>query len=179
MNSQAILYPPGANDECHTPDYAVKALIAHMVLVAPDRLRKHIRIWCPFDTQDSQFVIQLEQAGYQVWASHISAGQDFYTYEPPVEWDAIVSNPPFTNKAKIFERCISFGKPFALLMSLTWLNDSAPKKIFGDSLELLMFQERVKYLGQESKITFSSAFFGVGVFPKPIQCDSLKKYGMK
>lgn len=30
MKDQAMLYPPGANDECHTPDYAVRALIPHL-----------------------------------------------------------------------------------------------------------------------------------------------------
>ena len=41
----------------------------------------------------------------------------------------IVSNPPFTNKRKYFERALSFNKPFALIMTNAWLNDSAPKQI--------------------------------------------------
>ena len=170
MNSQAILYPPGANDECHTPDYAVRALIPH--------LSPGLTYWCPFDEETSEFVVQLKAAGLNVIWSHISAGMDFYQFDPG-GWDVLVSNPPFTNKAKIFERVLSFGKPFALLMSLTWLNDSAPKRLFERRpLELLMFRERIQYKGQERKITFSSAYYCSGLLPKPIMFDSLKKYGM-
>ena len=32
----------------------------------------------------------------------------------------------FTNKRAFFERAIELGKPFALLMANTWLNDRAP-----------------------------------------------------
>ena len=77
---------------------------------------------------------------------HIEYGQDFYEYEPK-KWDCIISNPPYTNKRKIFERALSFNKPFALLMSNTWLNDSAPKQLFRNKqLQLLMFEERIKQL---------------------------------
>lgn len=171
MKDQALLYPPGANDECHTPDYAVKALIPH--------LPPGLVYWCPFDDENSEFVIQLRKAKLDVYWSHISAGMDFYNFDPE-GWDVLVSNPPFTNKAQIFERVISFGKPFALLMSLTWLNDAAPKRLFGHKtpLELLMFEERIQYKGQDKKITFSSAYYCSGLLPKPIMFDSLKKYGM-
>ena len=86
----------------------------------------------------------------------------------------MVSNPPFTNKRKIFERALAFGKPFALLMSVTWLNDAAPKDLFKDrDLELLMFRNRVKFIDQNGKImnngiTFSSAFYCSGILPKQI-----------
>jgi hypothetical protein len=59
----------------------------------------------------------------------------------------MISNPPFTNKRKIFERALSFGKPFALLMTNTWLNDAAPKQLWKDKeLQLLMFEKRVHFI---------------------------------
>lgn len=120
-NSQTILYSKGQNDECMTPEYGVKPIIKY---IPKDKI-----VWCPFDKEDSEFVKQFLANGYKVTFSHIDYGQDFYTYEPN-EWDVIVSNPPFTNKRKIFERALSFGKPFALIMSNTWLNDAAPKQLF-------------------------------------------------
>ena len=171
MNTRAVLYSPGRNDECTTPDYGVKAIVPYL----SDRLV----YWCPFDEGQSQFVIQLRAAGLAVVHSHIREGQDFYTYEPP-RWDAIVSNPPFTNKAGIFRRALSFGKPFALLMSLTWLNDSAPKRLFRTRpLELLMFPERMRFPGMGSKITFSTAYFCTGILPQQICVGSLKENGMQ
>ena len=61
----------------------------------------------------------------------------------------IVSNPPFTNKRKIFERCISFGKPFALIMTNVWLNDKAPLDVFGEDLQLLFIKERINFINDD------------------------------
>ena len=94
-------------------------------------------------------------------------------------WDIIVSNPPFTNKRKIFERALSFNKPFALLMSNTWLNDAAPKQLFKEKqLQLLMFEERIKFKNNgvvENKITFSSSYYCYDLLPKDIIMESLFK----
>ena len=140
MKSNDILYSKGKNDECYTPSYGVEPIIKY--------LDKDKIIWCPFDTDKSEFVRILKREGFKVVNSHISLGQDFYEYEPE-EWDIIVSNPPFTNKRKIFERCIQFGKPFALIMSNTWLNDSAPKQLFEDiDLQLLMFDNRIHLVSE-------------------------------
>lgn len=171
--SNKVLFTAGDNDECYTPDYAVLAITQY--------INKKQVVWCPFDKEDSQFVIQLRSAGFKVIHSHIDNGQDFYTYEPKEKWDVIISNPPFTNKREIFERAISFGKPFALIMTNTWLNDAAPKQIFrGINFQLLMFEERMKFLNQdnsENKITFSSSYFCRDFLPEKIVFDSLKEYG--
>ena len=171
--SGKVLYNAGENDECYTPAYAVRAVLPYL---KPGQV-----VWCPFDDESSQFVIQLQEAGFKVIRSHIRDGQDFYTYEPDEPWDVILSNPPFTNKRAIFERAMFFRKPFALVMSNTWLNDAAPKQIFKSvNFQLLMFEERMKFLNQdnsENKITFSSSYFCVDFLPKTIVFDSLKNYG--
>lgn len=89
----------------------------------------------------------------------------------------MISNPPFTNKRGIFERALSFGKPFALLMSNTWLNDAAPKQLFKDKqLQLLMFDKRIKFLNNgvvQNKITFSSSYYCWNLLPRDIICEEL------
>ena len=122
INSQKVLYSSGKNDECYTPAYGVAPIIKYIPPKAT--------VWCPFDTNESEFVKQINENGNKVIASHIDNGQDFYGYEPSERWDVMISNPPFTNKRKIFERALSFNKPFALMFPLTWLNDAAPKQIF-------------------------------------------------
>jgi hypothetical protein len=162
-----ILYSNGNYDECYTPPYAVYPLVKYVP--------KDTIIWCPFDTLESAFVKILSKTNI-VFRSHISDGQDFYTFTPPIHWDMIISNPPFTNKRQIFERALSFGKPFALLMSNTWLNDAAPKQIFKHKdLQLLMFEERIDFTGTE-KIPFSSSYFCWNFLPKQIIMESLKGY---
>lgn len=162
MDSAKIAYSKGKNDCCFTPRYGVLPLL--------EFVPKNKIIWCPFDTEESEFVKVFTENKYKVVYSHISAGQDYYSYEPK-KWDIMISNPPFTAKKKIFERAISFGKPFALLMSNTWLNDSAPKILFKDiNLQLLMFDKRIKFKGQEQKgITFSSSYYCLNLLPRQIE----------
>lgn len=170
MKSQDILYSKWNNDEMYTPWYWVEPIIKFIPM--------NSIIWCPFDTEDSEFVKQLQEGGHKVIASHIDKWQDFYTHEPSEPWDIIISNPPFTNKRKIFERALSFNKPFALFMSLTWLNDSAPKQLFMEKdLQLLMFDKRIKFTKPDwtvdNKITFSSAYYCYNFLPKQIIMEKL------
>lgn len=165
MDSQNVLYSKGRNDECFTPGYAVAPILKY--------IPKGATIWCPFDMQTSEFYVQISALGNQVCASHIDNGQDFYTFEPEIHWDIMISNPPFTNKKRIFERALSFGKPFALLMANTWLNDAAPKQLFKErELQLLMFDKRIQY-DQQNKITFSSSYFCHNFLPRQIIMENL------
>lgn len=169
INSKQLMYSSGNNDECYTPDYAVDAIL--------EFIPENKIIWCPFDTEESEFVKQISKQNPLVY-SHISTGQDFFNYEPD-NWDIIISNPPFTNKRKYFERALSFNKPFALIMSNTWLNDSAPKQLFKNKdLQLLMFDKRMKFISPDgrlnNKITFSSSYYCWNFLPKQIIMKELK-----
>jgi hypothetical protein len=164
IDSKSVLYSAGNNDENYTPRYGVLPIIKYL---SPAQT-----IWCPFDTEESQYVICLREYGFNVIRSHINDGRDYYVYEP-LRWDVMVSNPPFGGKRRIFERALSFGKPFALLMSNTWLNDAAPKRLFESvDLQLLMFDRRIEFSGNR-KITFSSSYFCRGVLPKQIIMERL------
>lgn len=165
MKSGDILYSIGKNDECYTPEYAVEPILKY--------IPKKAVVWCPFDNEDSEFVKQIIKTNIVI-CSHIKTGKDFFEYEPD-KWDIIISNPPFTGKREIFERALSLNKPFALLMSNTWLNDSAPKQLFKDKdLQLLMFDKRIEY-NNLKKITFSSSYFCYNFLPKQIIMEELKK----
>ena len=56
------------SDEKYTPGYGVAPIIKY--------LPEGKIIWCPFDTCHSEFVLHLQEAGFQVKYSHISTGQD-------------------------------------------------------------------------------------------------------
>ena len=168
LDSGKLMYSVGNNDECYTPDYGVKPILKYI----PDG----DIVWCPFDTKESEFVKQISKQNEVIY-SHISTGQDFFDYEPHA-WDIIVSNQPFTNKRKYFERALSLGKPFALIMTNTWLNDSAPKQLFKDKdLQLLMFDKRMKFISPDGrnndKITFSSSYYCYDILPKQIVMEEL------
>lgn len=169
INSKEVLYSKGKNDECLTQRYGVEPILKY--------IPKDWTIWCPFDKENSYFVKLIRENGNKVIYSHIDNGQDFYTYEPKEHWDCIISNPPFSNKRLIFERALSFNKPFALIMSNTWLNDSAPKQLFKDKdLQLLMFDKRMKFENNgvvQDKITFSSSYYCWNFLPKQIIMEEL------
>ena len=163
INSRKVLYSKGSNDECYTPNYAVKPIL--------EFIPKYKIVWYPFDKEDSEFVKQISKTNKVIY-SHIDNNQDFFSYEPK-KWDIIISNPPFTNKRKFFERALSFNKPFALIMTNTWLNDAAPKQLFKDKdLQLLMFDKRMKFTSPDgrdnNKITFSSSYYCYNFLPKQI-----------
>lgn len=170
LKSKEILYSEGNNDECYTLPYGVKPIIKY--------IPKNAVVWCPFDTEESEFVKQIRANGNEVIATHISEGRNFYTFEPDEHWDCIVSNPHFSHKRETFERALSFNKPFALLMALTWLNDSAPKQLFMEKdLQLLMFDKRMKFKNNgeiQNKITFSSAYYCWDFLPKQIIMEKLE-----
>ena len=96
------------------------------------------------------------------------------------KWDSVL---PFDKLWEQYERIIKpngaiilFGsQPFtsALIMSNTWLNDSAPKQVFKEKdLQLLMFEQRIKY-NDNNKITFSSSYYCFNFLPKQIIMERL------
>ena len=168
LDSGKLMFSGGNNDECYTPDYGVKPILKY--------IPEGAIVWCPFDTFESHFVKEISKTN-KVEMSHKWTGHDFFDYEPD-EWDIIISNPPFTNKRKYFERALSFNKPFALIMTNTWLNDSAPKQLFKDKdLQLLMFDKRMKFVSPDGrandKITFSSSYYCYDLLPKQIIMEEL------
>jgi hypothetical protein len=167
IDSKKVAYSHGGGDEAYTPAYGVLPILKY--------IPKNAVVWCPFDTEESNFVKLISEQN-PVVHSHIFTGQDFFNYEPE-KWDVIISNPPFTNKRKFFERALSFDKPFALIMTNTWLNDSAPKQLFKNkNLQLLMFDKRMKFITDgrpNDKITFSSSYYCWNFLPKQIIMEEL------
>lgn len=56
------------NDEKYTPHYAVLPILKYL----PNKT-----IWCPFDTRHSEFVLALQEGGFNVVYSHVKTGQNF------------------------------------------------------------------------------------------------------
>ena len=77
MNSGEILYSAGGNDECYTPAYGVEPILKY--------IPKGAVVWCPFDTEESNFVKELRASGHKVVATHISQGADFFKTEVPLK----------------------------------------------------------------------------------------------
>lgn len=146
------------NDERYTPPILVKPII--------NFIPKEKIIWCPFDTKDSEFVIQFEKVGYKVIYSHICDGKDFFEYEPK-EYDYIISNPPFSQKLKVLERLYKLNKPFAMLLNLECLNYQIVGEFFLDKeLQLLIVDKKVSFDGNTA--SFNTSYFCKDILPKDL-----------
>lgn len=139
----SIIQVSDTGDEYYTPKYVVE-IIANKI--DKDTVKT---IWCPFDKEWSEYVIVLKEMGFNVINTHIDNGEDFLMFEPKFEFDAIVSNPPFSIKNEVFEKTISYKKPWSLLMSATSIQSSSFVKILSkeENFNFIMFDKRISYNG--------------------------------
>ena len=146
-------------DEYYTPPILVEPIL--------NFIKPHSTIWCPFDTKDSEFVIQLKAKGHKVIFSHIWTGQDFFIFEPNEPYDYIISNPPFTKKLKVFKRLYELNKPFAMICGLPILNYQEVGEFFLDKpLQLLIVDKKVSFDGKTS--SFNNSYFCYNMLPKDL-----------
>jgi len=98
-----------ARDQFQTPVYAVDLLIPH--------IPKHINtIW---ECACGQYfmTLALRNHGYDVYPSDIINGLDFLECYPPVDHiEAIITNPPYSQKLEFYKKCREYDLPFALLI---------------------------------------------------------------
>lgn len=166
------------NDEFYTPYYAIEPILEY--------IPTDIKVWCPFDTEESLFVKVLESRGNDVVCSHIENGQDFFEYEPE-EYDIIVSNPPYSLKNEVFERLFNLGKPFAVLVGVVGLFESKRRfNLFKENeFEIMYFDKRVSYFQDFSEVKpsknppFSSVYLSSKLLPEKIIFKKIDKKKLK
>lgn len=157
-------------DEYFTPEILVKPILKY--------LKPNSVVWCPFDTQNSEFVILLKEAGHKVINSHIWLGQDFFKYEPSEHYDYIISNPPFTKKLDVFKRLYKLNKPFAMVCGLPILNYQEIGEFFLDKeLQLLIVDKKVSFDGNTA--SFNNSYFCKDILPKSIIFEHLEHNNSK
>jgi hypothetical protein len=152
-------------DEYYTPRILVEPIIKY--------LKPSSTIWCPFDTENSEFVLALKEKGHRVIYSHIIYGQDFFNYEPSEPYDYIISNPPFTKKLDVLERLYKLDKPFAMILGLPILNYQVVGEFFLDKdLQLLIVDKKVSFDGNTA--SFNNSYFCYKILPKDIIFEHLE-----
>ena len=132
-------------DEWYTPPEAVSIIVPYL------RAKGYHKILCPFDMEHSEFVRVLSENGFNVSYSHIATGTDFFDRMDLREFDAIVSNPPFSKRQKILERLFESGVPFAMIMNFNGLFDSKSRwRLFKDNrFELLVPLGRIHFFNED------------------------------
>lgn len=155
-------------DEWYTPKEAVEIIVPYL------RRGGYNRILCPFDTAESQFVKVLTAEEFDVIYSHIKTGTDFFDIKNLNDYDAIVSNPPFSKRQKILERLFGSGVPFAMILNLNGLFDSKKRwELFRDNeFEIIVPKGRMHFFNEQCKgnsPNFQSAYICKGMADKRIE----------
>jgi hypothetical protein len=164
------------NDEFYTPQYAIEPILKY--------INKNSLIWCPFDTEKSNFVKMLIDNGHNVVYSHIDTGHDFFTTDIP-NCDYIISNPPYSMKSEVLNRLFEIGIPFAMLLGVVGLFESQKRfEMFrGNNFEIMYLNRRVSYFknydDQKPSLNppFSSVYICSRMLPKQIIFEEINKKG--
>lgn len=167
-----LQYKFNKNDEYYTPEYAVEPIIKY--------IKSGSTIWCPFDTEDSNYVRTFQSNGFDVVYGHISTGQDFFTTEIP-ECNYIISNPPYSQKGAVFNRLYEIGIPFAMLINFQGIFDNRERfELFKNHrVEMLWLSPRVNYIKQDdcstSGVPFQSGYLCSGICKKQLEFEYIHK----
>lgn len=153
------------NDEFYTPEYAIKPILKY--------IKMPCTIWCPFDTEESNFVKLLSQYAacgrVSHSLSHSHGGGDFFQCVPPA-CDYIISNPSVLRKGASAATALDIGKPFAMLVGVVGLFESQERfEMFRENeFEIMYFNRRVAYFQsyQDPKPSLNPPFSSVYVCHK-------------
>ena len=157
-------------DEYYTPPILVEPILSF--------IKPNSTIWCPFDTEESEFVIIFKEQGHNVIYSHIWSGQDFFEYEPQENYDYIISNPPFSRKLEVFDRLYKLNKPFAMICGLPILNYQEVGSFFLDKdLQLLIVDKKVSFDGNTT--SFNNSYFCRNMLPRDLMFVHLEHNNSK
>lgn len=160
-----------ASDEVYTPAYAVKPLLKYL------NNFKGI-IWCPFDQEDSEYVKIFQEKGFNVIATHIDNGQNFFYYEPEEHYDFIISNPPFSIKDDVIKRLYELKTPYAILLPIPALQGQKRFPYMKDC-QALIFDKRINYFkNKETKeiqkgVSFGSFYLCYDFLPEDLIFEKL------
>ena len=162
------------NDEFYTPMYAIEPILKY--------IPKNSRVWCPFDTYNSNFVELLQKRGNTVFWTHKDNGEDFFKMLPP-KCDYIISNPPYSKKTEVLEKLFEWKIPFAMLVGVAGLFESKRRfEMFRDNkFEIMYLNKRVSYFKnhKEPKPSlnppFSSVYICQNILPEKIVFEEITK----
>lgn len=164
-----------ASDEVYTPAYAVKPLLKYLDGFTN---KSNYTIWCPFDTEDSEYVKIFRQEGYNVIATHIDNNQNFFYYEPEEQYDFIISNPPFSIKDDIIKRLYELNKPYAILLPVPSLQGQK-RFPYMKNCQALIFDKRINYYMSSDKkqvqkgVSFGSFYLCKDFLPQDLIFEEL------
>lgn len=114
-------------------------LYEHAIVITKSlRLPEGSKLWLPFNDKGRAFEKACMDSGYVA----VCTDSDFFCTEPPEGISGIVSNPPFSRKKEVVQRCKAIGVKFALILPMLWLSSGVP---FDYGYQVLFWRKRVRF----------------------------------
>ncbi len=85
---------------------------------------------------------------------------DFFN-DPNFEYDILISNPPYSIKAKVFKRLSEIDKPFIMLVPVSTMTKQYLKTYFKDNIQIIIPKKRIQFIKngeQTSRCWFDTIF---------------------
>lgn len=160
------------SDEWFTSRETVEFMYRLLNINSEERERNTITIMCPYDSKDSEFVKYGLDRGYKV----IYGIQDFL--EKDYDYDYLITNPPFSIKDDVIEKCIKDGKRSCLVLPISSLSGVRRHSIFKENdikLNVFIPTRRVNYFNldgtKKKESNFESIFM---ILDKDIKENKIK-----
>ena len=128
-------------DEWYTPLETVKT----MLKVFPPKEGDHICL--PFDTKKSNFykVITKDYDPQAIYGINDWLTEDY-------EYDYLITNPPYSNKDEIIERCIESGKPCVLVLPIESLGGVKRHALYKKTnIAIYVPTKRIKFISEDGE----------------------------
>ena len=136
------------SDEWYTPLWCVKQIF--------DYYKPSGKILLPWDTDKSNFV----RYCYNNNIEHIYNISDFMEHDYECDW--VISNPPYSNKDAIIERCIELDKPTVLLLPIESLGGIRRHKAYRHTkLNVYIPKRRVAFISEDGKQSKAAAHHSI------------------
>ena len=168
ISRRPVLQAAGHPDNFQTPAHALDPLLPY--------LRPNWLIWEPACGKGN--LVEALSRHHRVLGSDLLTGQDFLKTAPE-QFDAILTNPPYSKKDEFLARCYDLGKPFALLLPLTVFDSVKRQRLFArHGVEILFMPRLVKFEtpnGAGSSSWFATAWVTWGMrLPKPLTFSGIE-----
>lgn len=148
------------NDELYTPQEAVYPILKYL-----DKTKIY---WECTDFGESNITKILKENGFKV----ISTNKDtlnFIKDTADFEFDAIITNPPYSLKNEFLHKCYEYNKPFALLLPLTALEGKERGRLYREyGIQLLVLDKIINFMRTKRNVWFNTSWFTKDVLPKDL-----------
>ena len=112
-------------------------------------------VLCPYDSDKSEFVKQLQKTNKVLFGM-----RDFL--DAYYECDYIITNPPFSIKDRVIEKCANYGIPTLLILPLDCLGGVKRHDIYRTTkINIYIPTRRIGYFNEEGQLSKGVSFHSI------------------